>query len=163
MSKVVQIGGVFWGIPIFGNILSSAAKKETDISRNLGKVFLNKQIDRFNKEYITGSGITLTNNEIQDIMKVSKSLENRGILLKGTSRKITSQKGGFLKFLRALMTGGITLTKSVLTNLGKSVLLPLGLSAAISAADEHIQKNIYGSDTKVLIISNEEMENNENS
>ena len=28
------------------------------------------------------SGITLTNNEIKDIMKVIKSLEKRGILLK---------------------------------------------------------------------------------
>ena len=27
-----------------------------------------------------GSGLTLTNNEINDIMKVIKSLENRGIL-----------------------------------------------------------------------------------
>ena len=32
-------------------------------------------------------------------MKVIKSLENRGILLKGTSRRITSQEGGFLSFL----------------------------------------------------------------
>ena len=31
---------------------------------------------------ITASEITLTNNEIKDIMKVIKSLENRGILLK---------------------------------------------------------------------------------
>ena len=38
------------------------------------------------------SGITPTNNEIKDIMKVIKSVENRGILLKGTTRKITSQK-----------------------------------------------------------------------
>ena len=36
-----------------------------------------------------GSGITLTNNEIRDIMKAVKSLENRGILFKGTNRKIT--------------------------------------------------------------------------
>ena len=28
---------------------------------------------------ITDSGITLTNNEIKDIMKISKSLENRGV------------------------------------------------------------------------------------
>ena len=35
-----------------------------------------------------GSGITLTKNEIKDI-KVFKSLENRGILLKGTNMKIT--------------------------------------------------------------------------
>ena len=39
-------------------------------------------------------GITLTNNEIKDIIKVIKSLENRGILLKGTTRKITSQERG---------------------------------------------------------------------
>ena len=36
-----------------------------DKARNLGKDFLNKQIDQFNKECITGkgSGITITNNE----------------------------------------------------------------------------------------------------
>ena len=43
-----------------------------------------------------GAGVTLSNNEIKDIVKVIKSLENRGILLKGTIRKITSQEGGFL-------------------------------------------------------------------
>ena len=32
---------------------------------------------------------------INDFIKVLKSLENRGILLKGTTRNITSQKGGF--------------------------------------------------------------------
>ena len=32
---------------------------------------------------ITGLWITLTNNEINDIVKVIKSLVNRGILLKG--------------------------------------------------------------------------------
>ena len=37
-------------------------------------------------------------------MKVIKSFENRGILLKETTRKITSQEGGFLSFLRSLMT-----------------------------------------------------------
>ena len=37
-----------------------------------------------------GAGITLTDNEIKDIIKVIKSLEKRGILLKGTTRKITS-------------------------------------------------------------------------
>ena len=41
------------------------------------------------------TGITLTNNEIKDILKVIKFLENIGILLKGTTRKIVSQEGGF--------------------------------------------------------------------
>ena len=38
------------------------------------------------------------------------------------------------------------------------VLLPLGLSAGLSAADTAIQKKIYGSGTTALIILDEEME-----
>ena len=75
-------------------------------------------------------------------MKVIKSLENRGILLKGTTRKITSQEGGFLNFPRPLMTAGLPLMKSVLTPLAKNILLPFGLSAAMSATDSSIQKKI---------------------
>ena len=56
-------------------------------------------------------------------MKVIRSLDNRGILIKGTTRKITSQEGGFLNFLRLLMTAGLPLTKCVLTRLAKSVYL----------------------------------------
>ena len=40
---------------------------------------------------VTSSGITLTNHEIKDIIKVIKSLENRGISLKETTRKFASQ------------------------------------------------------------------------
>ena len=42
---------------------------------------------------ITDSGVT--HKLTKDIAKVIKSLENRGILLKGSTRKITSQEGGF--------------------------------------------------------------------
>ena len=31
-------------------------------------------------------------------MKVSGYLENRGVLLKGTTRKVSSQEGGFFQF-----------------------------------------------------------------
>ena len=37
-------------------------------------------------------------------MTVIKSLENREILLKENTRKITSQEGGLLNFLRPLMS-----------------------------------------------------------
>ena len=40
---------------------------------------------------VKSSGITLINHEIKDIIKVIKSLENRGISLKETTRKIASQ------------------------------------------------------------------------
>ena len=92
-------------------------------------------------------------------MKVSKSLGNRGILLKGTLKKIVSTEGGFLNFLRPLMEAGLPLIKSVATSLAKSVLLPLGLSGATSATDAVIQKQMYGSRSTSLIISNEEIEN----
>ena len=49
--------------------------------------------------------------------------------------------------------------KSVLTPLPKTVLMPLGLSAAISAIDAAIQKKNHGSETTALTISNEEMKN----
>ena len=48
---------------------------------------------------VLGQGKILTDNEIKDIVKVIKSLENREILLKGTTRKITSQEGEFYIFL----------------------------------------------------------------
>ena len=55
------------------------------------------------------------------------------------------------------MTAGLPLMKRVVTPLAKNVLLPLGLSTGMSAADAAIQKKIYEPATTALIISNEEM------
>ena len=44
--------------------------------------------------------------------------------------------------------------ESVLTPLTKSILIPLELSAGMSAVDAAIQKKIYGSSNTALIISN---------
>ena len=51
------------------------------------------------KKFIAGSVITLTSNEMKDIIKVITSVENRGILLRGTTEKVIIEKGGFLMFL----------------------------------------------------------------
>ena len=64
------------------------------------------------------------------------------------------------------MRASLPLMKSVPLSLAKSVLIPLELSAGMSAADAAIQKKISGSGhpsclashTAALIISNEEME-----
>ena len=71
-------------------------------------------------------------------MKVIKSLENRGILLKESTRKITSQEGGFFKFLRPLMTVGVLLINRVLIPLDEDVLLLFTLSAGMPATDAAI-------------------------
>ena len=86
------------------------------------------------------------------------SLENRGILRKGTTRRTASQEGRYLYFLRSLMSADLPLMKSVLTPLAESVLLSFGLTAAMSSTDKTIKKKIYGSDMTLFIISNESME-----
>ena len=106
---------------------------------------------------IVVSGRTLTNNEMKDIIKVIRSLENRGILLKETTKRISSQEGGFLNFLIPLMTAGLPLMKNVLIPLAISILVPLGLTTATSATDATLQKKIFWSGTALLFL-NEEMD-----
>ena len=52
---------------------------------------------------------------------------------------------------------GLPLIVNVLKPLAKSVLTPLGLTAATSASDAAIYKKMFGSGTTTLIIFNEEM------
>ena len=68
------------------------------------------------------------------------------------------ESGEFLsRLLGLLIKAGLPLIKNIIKPLAKSVLIPLGLAAAASAADAGIHKKILGSGTTTLIISNEEM------
>ena len=64
------------------------------------------------------------------------------------------QSGGFLGSLLSKIAGPLI---KVTVPLAKSILAPLGITAAASAIDAGIQNNIHGSGTTTLIISNEEM------
>ena len=79
------------------------------------------------------------------------------MLLTGTTRKVTSQKGGFLSFFKPLMVVGLPLMKNVLTPLAKSIFVPFGLTIAASAMDAAIQKKRFGSWTSALLFSNEDV------
>ena len=71
------------------------------------------------------------------------------------------QSGGFLgRLLGPLLKTGLHLMKSVIKPLAKSILIPLGLTAAASAADAGIHKKILGSghNNTTLIISNDKMD-----
>ena len=80
------------------------------------------------------------------------------------------QSGGFLgELFGPSLKTGLPLMKGVITPLAKSVLIPLGLTAAASAADAGIRKKILGSGSHchssssgshntTLIISNKDME-----
>ena len=69
------------------------------------------------------------------------------------------QSGGFLgRTLSPLLKVGFPLIKNVIKPLAKSILIPLGLTAAASAADAGIHKKILGSgNMTTLIISNDEI------
>lgn len=61
-------------------------------------------------------------------------------------KKIKSQDGGFLgNALGSLMKVGLSLMENILTTLAESILIPLQLTAAVSATDSAIQWKIRGS------------------
>ena len=62
------------------------------------------------------------------------------------------QSGRFLGALLSKLAGPL---RKVAVPFAKNVLAPLGITAAASAIDAGIQKNIHGSGTTTLIISNE--------
>ena len=68
------------------------------------------------------------------------------------------QLGRFLsRLLGPLLKTGLPLIGNVLKPLTKSVLAPLGLTAAASATDVAICKNILGSGTTTLVFSNKDL------
>ena len=71
--------------------------------------------------------------------------------------KIIKSCGYLGRPLGSLLKIGLPLTNNVLRPLVKSVLIPLGLTAAASAAGSSTQKKIFGSGA-TLIISNKKME-----
>ena len=74
------------------------------------------------------------------------------------------QSGGCLGRLGSpLIKTGLLLIKNVIKPLAKNVLIPLGLTAAVSTADTGIHKKVLGTGcspapkTTTLIISNDKM------
>ena len=106
-----------------------------------------------------GSGITLTNKK-ECIIKVIKPLKKIGeVSLKIATEKISSQEGGFLgNFLAPLMKVGLPLMKYVLTPLDKKYFEAIRINSSSVSNRRNYSKNIYGSGTTTLIISNEEIQ-----
>ena len=75
------------------NYLTKVSLTDIIKTANTSKLFIGDLKNVFG-DY-SGAEITLTNNEIKYIIKVIKPLENRVLLLKGTTRKMTIQEGGF--------------------------------------------------------------------
>ena len=83
-------------------------------------------------------------NNISTDIKLSKSQINKLIKEVGALGSILA------RFLPKLIKPAISL--------GKNILTPLGVSAAMSAADAVIQKKMYASGTKTVTFSNKDLD-----
>ena len=72
-------------------------------------------------EDLYSSGVTLTNNEIKDVVIVISSIQNRRALLKGTTGKFIDKEGGLLSFLDQLMKACFPLMENLLALPAKNV------------------------------------------
>ena len=104
--------------------------------------------------------LLLTKRQVSSFPKAFSNSSSLDIKFSKTQLSKMIQSGGFLgKLLGPLLKTGLPLMKSVITPLAKSVLIPLGLTAAAAAADAGIHKKILGSgNTTTLIIPNTDME-----
>ena len=144
LSKMIQSGG-FSG-SLLGRLAGPLMKVAMPLAKNvlapLGLSAAMSAIDESIKKRMLGSEVTaliISNDEMDDILKIVKSLENSGVLLKGVSETIQheakEQKGGFL----GLLLG--TLRASLLSD-----VLSEGLSGeGVIRAGERTIRAGYGS------------------
>ena len=127
------------GTKLTFEISSNVVGNSNDVSIFSHKLLLtNRQVSRLR--------IAFANNFSTDIKLSKTQLHNRG------------QSGGFLnRLLDPLLKTKFPLIRSVLKSFAKSVLVPLGLTAAVSVIDVAIRKEIFRSGMTILIISNKEM------
>ena len=101
--------------------------------------------------------LLLTNTQVAKLRKAFANNSPVNIKLSKTQLSKMIQSGRFLgRLLGPLLKTGLPLIKNVIKPLAKSVLIPLALTAAASAADAGIHKKILGFGTTTL--SDDEME-----
>ena len=108
------------GLPLIKNVIKPLAKS---VLITLGLTAATPGADAGIHQKILGSGhnsnitLTISNDEIEDIIKIVISLEDSGLLLKGVTEtvqnEVKEQKGGFLSML--LGTLGASLLGNLLT------------------------------------------------
>ena len=97
--------------------------------------------------------LLLTNRQVANLPKAFANKSSTGIKLSKTPISKIVQSGGFLgRLLGPLLKTGLPLIKNVIKPLAKSVLIPLGLTAAASAADAGIHKKILWYEDLVVVI-----------
>ena len=132
-------------------------KNETEVVLRLSSNTIGDNETNFSHKLL------LTNRQVENLLKAFANHLSTDIKLLKTQLSKIIQSGRFLGgLLGPLLKTGLPLIKNGIKPLAKSVLIPLGLTAAASAADAGIHKKILGSGNHpshntVLIISNDEI------
>ena len=141
------------------NKFKSAIKNETEVVLRLLSNMIGDNETSFPHKLLS------TNKQIANLRKAFANHSSAGIKLSKTHLSKMIQSGGFLgRLLGPLLKTGLPLISNVIKPLAKSVLIPLGLTAAASPADAGIhkkkkkKKKIESGNMTTLIISNDEME-----
>ena len=127
MKKIIQSGGFLGQLlsKLAGPLMKVALPLAKNILAPLGLKAAMSAIGGSIQKKIHGSGVKLINeqDDMKDIMKIIKALEDSGILFKGVSKTIKNetkeQRGGFLSML--LGTLGASLLGNLLTG-GKGIM-----------------------------------------
>ena len=122
------------------NKLESAIKNETEVVLRLSSNMIGDSNDEINFPH----KLLLTNRQVLNIRIAFSNHSSTDIQLSKTQLSKMIQPEGFLsRLLGPLLKTGLPLIKSVIKPLAKSVLIPLGLTTAASAADAGIHKKKY--------------------
>ena len=132
--------------------LKSAIESKTEVVLRLSSNMVGDDEKNFPHKLL------LTNRQVANLRKAFAKYLSADIKLSKTRTSKMIQSGGFFgRLLNPLLKTGLPLMKNVIKPLAKSVLIPVGLTAAASAADAGIHKKILVSGTTTLVISNDEM------
>ena len=122
--------------------LKSAIKNENDLVLRISSNMVGNSNDNTNFPH----ELLLTNRQVENIHKSFANHLSTDIKLSKTQLSKMIQSGGFLgRLLGPLLKSGLPLMKSIIKPLAKNVLIPIGLTAAASAADAGIHKKVLGS------------------
>ena len=114
------------------NKLKSAIKNGTEATLNLSSNIVGDSNDENNFPH----KLLLTNTHVLKLRKGFANNSSANINLSKTQLNKIGKSGGFLgRLLGPLLKNGLPLIGNVLKTLVKSVLMPLGLTAAASATD----------------------------
>ena len=119
------------------NKWKSAIKTESEVVLRLSTNMIVDSDDKINFPH----ELLLTNRQIVNLCKAFANNLTTNIKLSKTRLSKMIQPGEFLgRLLGPLLKTGLQVIKNVIKTLAKSVLIPLGLTAVVSAADVGIHK-----------------------